>query len=72
MHKIDARGRVCPLPLFYTKKEIDRLKSGDELEVLTDDDIAKNAIPEWTRDHGHEVVAIEEMGSEYRVIIRKH
>ena len=72
MHKLDARGRVCPLPLFYTKKEIERLKSGDELEVLTDDDIAKNTIPEWSREHGHEVVSIEESGCELRVIIKKH
>ncbi|MCX9084216.1 MAG: sulfurtransferase TusA family protein [Candidatus Methanoperedens sp.] len=34
MHKIDARGKVCPLPLFYTKKQIDGLKTGEELEVL--------------------------------------
>ncbi len=72
MHKLDARGRVCPLPLFYTKKEIERLKSGDELEVLTDDDIAKDTIPKWSREPGHDVVSIEESGSELRVIIKKH
>ena len=71
MHKLDARGRVCPLPLFYTKKEIDKLKSGDKLEVLTDDDIAKDTIPKWSREHGHDVVSIEESGSELRVVIRK-
>lgn len=72
MHKLDARGRVCPLPLFYTKKEIEKLKSGDELEVLTDDFIAKNTIPKWSREHGHEVVRVEESGNELRVVIRKH
>ena len=72
MHKLDARGRVCPLPLFYTKKEIEKLKSGDELEVLTDDFIAKNTIPKWSRGHGHEVVRVEESGNELRVVIRKH
>ena len=72
MHKLDARGRVCPLPLFYTKKEIEKLKSGDELEVLTDDVIAKNTIPKWSREHGHEVVRIEESGNELRVVIKKH
>ncbi len=71
MHKLDARGRVCPLPLFYTKKEIEKLKSGEELEVLTDDAIAKNTIPEWSREHGHEIVKVEESGSDFRVIIRK-
>ena len=71
MHKLDARGRVCPLPLFYTKKEIEKLKSGDELEVLTDDAVAKNTIPKWSREHGHEVVKVEESGNEFRVVIRK-
>jgi tRNA 2-thiouridine synthesizing protein A len=72
MHKIDARGKVCPLPLFYTKKQIDGLKTGEELEVLTDDVTARNAIPQWTRDQGHEVVRIEESGSDFKVIIKKH
>ena len=71
MHKLDARGRVCPLPLFYTKKEIEKLKPGEELEVLTDDTIAKNTIPQWSREHGHEIVKVEEAGSELRVIIQK-
>ncbi len=72
MHKIDARGKVCPLPLFYTKKQIDRLKTGEELEVLTDDVTAKDAIPQWSREHGHEIVSIEESGSDFKVTIRKN
>ncbi len=72
MHKLDARGRVCPLPLFYTKKEIGKLKSGEELEVLTDDAIAKNTIPQWSREHGYEIVKVEESGSDFRVVIKKH
>lgn len=72
MHKLDARGRICPLPLFYTKRKIDGLKTGEELEVLTDDAIAKNTIPRWIKEHGHEIVKIEESGSDFKVIIRKH
>ncbi|MDD5617183.1 MAG: sulfurtransferase TusA family protein [Candidatus Methanoperedens sp.] len=72
MHKLDARGRVCPLPLFYTKKEIEKLKSGDELEVLTDDAVAKSTIPQWTKEHGHEIIKIEESGSGFKVTIKKH
>ncbi len=72
MHKLDARGRVCPLPLFYAKKKIDELRTGEELEVLTDDATAKNTIPMWSKEHGHEVVKIEESGRDFKVIIRKH
>lgn len=71
MYKIDARGRACPLPLFYTKKKIDELKTGEELEVLTDDATAKNSIPQWSKEHGHEIVRVEESGSDFIVIIRK-
>ncbi|NJD52047.1 MAG: sulfurtransferase TusA family protein [Candidatus Methanoperedens sp.] len=72
MHRIDARGKVCPLPLFYTKKHIDGLKTGDEFEVLTDDVTARNAIPQWIKEHGHEIVKIEESGVDFKVTIRKH
>ncbi|MDD5474068.1 MAG: sulfurtransferase TusA family protein [Candidatus Methanoperedens sp.] len=66
------RRKVCPLPLFYTKKKIDELKTGEELEVLTDDIIAKNTIPRWSREHGHEIIKVEESGGDFTVIIRKH
>jgi len=72
MHKIDARGKVCPLPLFYTKKQIDGLKTGEEFEVLTDDVTARNAIPQWIKEHGHEIVKIEVSGIDLKVTIRKH
>ncbi len=72
MHKIDARGKVCPLPLFYTKKQIDGLKIGEELEVLTDDVTARTSIPQWIREHGHEIVMIEESDTALKVTIRKH
>jgi len=58
--------------LFYTKKQIDGLKIGEELEVLTDDVTARNAIPEWIREHGHEIIKIEEYGTDFKVTIRKH
>jgi TusA-related sulfurtransferase len=72
MHKIDARGKICPLPLFYTKKQIDGLKTGEKLEVLTDDITARNAIPQWIKEHGHEIIRIEESGSDFKFIIKKH
>lgn len=72
MHKIDARGKVCPLPLFYTKKQIDGLKIEEEFEVLTDDITARNAIPQWIKEHGHEIVRIEDSGIDLKITIRKH
>ncbi len=71
MYTLDTRGRVCPLPLFYTKKKIEELKAGEELEVLTDDSTAKDTIPQWSRQHGYEIVQSEDSGKDFRIVIRK-
>ncbi len=60
MQKIDARGRICPLPLFYTKRKIEEMQTGEELEVIADDPTAKETIPRWSKEHGHEVLSLEE------------
>ena len=71
MQKIDARGRICPLPLFYTKRKIEEMKAGEELKVIVDDPTAKETIPRWSREHGHEVLNLEEQGNCFIVVVRK-
>jgi len=71
MEKLDVRGKVCPLPLFYAKKKISELEPGDELEVMADDLTAKETIQKWSRLHHHEVVRIEDEGDFFRIIVKK-
>ena len=72
MKKIDARGRICPLPLFYTKRKIEEIQVGDEVEIIADDPTAKETIPKWSEQHGHEVVSIEDIGeNQFRIVIKK-
>lgn len=71
MEKLDVRGRVCPLPLFYAKRRISEMKPGEELEIVADDLTAKETIPKWSKLHNHEVVGIEDEGNLFRIIIRR-
>ncbi len=71
MQKLDVRGRVCPLPLFYVKRKISEMKLDEELEVVADDATAKETIPKWSRLHGQEVVSIEDKDTFFRIIVRK-
>jgi TusA-related sulfurtransferase len=72
MQKIDARGRVCPLPLFYVKHKIEKMQIGDEVEIIVDDPTAKDTIPKWSVQHGHEIVAIEDIGdNQFRIVVMK-
>ncbi len=71
MEKLDVRGKVCPLPLFYAKRKISEMKPGEELEVITDDRTAKETIPKWSKIHDQEIVSIEEEGSSIKIRIRR-
>lgn len=71
MEKLDVRGKVCPLPLFYTKRKLSEMKPGEELEVIADDLTAKETIPKWSQLHHHEVVKMENERGFFRIIVRR-
>ena len=71
MEKLDVRGKVCPLPLFYAKRKISEMKPGEEIEVIADDLTAKETIPKWSKLHAHEVISIKDEGDFFRIIIRR-
>ena len=72
MQKIDTRGKICPLPLFYTKRKIEEMQIGDEVEIITDDSIAKGTIPKWSKQHGHEILVVEDIeDNQFRIVVRK-
>ena len=71
MEKLDVRGKVCPFPLFYTKRKISELKTGEDLEIIADDVTAKETITKWSRLHEQEVVSITDEGGFFRIIVRK-
>lgn len=71
MEKIDERGKVCQIPLFHTKRKIESMKSGEEVEVIVDDPTAKETIPRWSNEHGHNIVSIKDDEDYFRIVIRK-
>ncbi len=71
MEKLDVRGKVCPFPLFYAKRKITEMKPGEELEITADDSTAKETIQKWSKLHDQEIVAIEDMGTFFKIILKK-
>ena len=68
---LDAKGLSCPMPLLRTKKEIDKLNSGEVLEVLGTDPGSRNALPGWCTRAGHEYLGEKEDSGFYRFYIKK-
>jgi len=69
---VDCRGEVCPIPDVETKRALKKMESGQVLEVLIDYPMSKERIPETVKRQGHEVIALEEIGSsEWKILIKK-
>lgn len=58
--RLDARWLLCPQPVIRTQDAVNRLASGQLLEVRCTDPGALHDIPAWCRVHGHTVESMEE------------
>ena len=68
---LDAKGLSCPMPLLRTKKEIDKINSGEILEILGTDPGSRNDLPGWCSRSGHEYLGEKEDSGFIRFYLRK-
>ena len=68
---LDAKGLSCPMPLLRTKKEMNKLNSGDILQVDGTDPGSRNDIPGWCSRSGHEYLGEKEMSGYFSFYIKK-
>jgi len=68
---LDCIGLYCPMPLFQTREEIDKLKVGEVLEVLSDDPAAEEDLKRFAKRTGHRIVKFERQEDSLRFLIRK-
>lgn len=65
---IDARGHACPQPVLMTQNA---LKDNDKIEVLVDNETAKENIFRFATGKGYTINIDEEPNDEYRLNIKK-
>lgn len=70
-YRLDLQGEPCPYPAVRTLEVLPVLKSGEILEVLSDCPQSINNIPIDAKNHGYEVLKVEQIGSTVRYFIRK-
>lgn len=66
----DFRGVVCPLNYVKTKLALGMIKPGQVLQVLLDEQGAKN-VPESAAKDGHHVLGVVPDGGHWKVLIRR-
>lgn len=68
---LDAKELHCPMPVLKTKKTLDRMESGQILEVVATDPASKADIPAFINRVGHELLEKKENDGVFSFLIRK-
>lgn len=66
---LNVRGKLCPVPAAITGKKLGELRSGDILEVLTDDKASLKDIPAVVKSLGHNLKEIAKEAEGWRFLI---
>jgi tRNA 2-thiouridine synthesizing protein A len=69
---LDCLGLYCPAPLLQTRENMERIKPGEILEVITDDPAAEEDLKRFARRAGHEVVSYEKNDDHMRFLIKRN
>lgn len=68
---LDCIGLFCPMPIFKTREEIDKMSQGETLAVLTDDPAAEEDFRSWAKRTGQEILEMKKESDHIRIVIRK-
>ncbi len=69
--ELDCVGLYCPIPIFKTKEEIEKIEIGQVLRVEADDPAAEEDITRWAKRTGHEILKFEKDGPMLTFYIRR-
>ncbi len=70
-HTLDCVGLYCPMPIIKAAQKFKAVKTGEVLEVISDDKGIKVDMPAWCQATGHEFLGVEEKAGEFRVYVKK-
>jgi tRNA 2-thiouridine synthesizing protein A len=72
IEKLDVKGKMCPLPVAFTKRKLDAMTPGQLLEVVGEGELEFDNVQRWVKNNGHEVVEAAKYDAEFRILVRKH
>jgi selenium metabolism protein YedF len=55
MKTVDAKGKLCPMPLIMTKKALGEIKENESLKILIDNDTSVKNVTRFLEEHGMKV-----------------
>jgi tRNA 2-thiouridine synthesizing protein A len=71
IEKLDVKGKMCPMPVAFTKRKLEGMAAGQLLEVVGEGALEFDNVQRWVKSNGHEVVEAVASGVEFKILIRK-
>ncbi len=71
IEKLDVKGKMCPMPVAYTKRKLASLAPGELLEVIGEGELELDNIQRWAINNGHQVVEATKSEAEFKLVIKK-
>lgn len=68
---LDLRGVACPLNFVKTKIQLDKMQTGQVLEIWIDDGEAIESVPPSVVEEGHEILQQVKVENYFKVLISK-
>ena len=68
---LDLLGVCCPMNFVRTKLAIDKIKAGEQLEILLDDGEPIINVTRSVKDEGHRVLNVEPEKGHFRLLVEK-
>jgi tRNA 2-thiouridine synthesizing protein A len=72
IEKLDVKGKMCPLPVVFTKRRLETMAIGQLLEVVGEGELEFDNVQRWVKNNGHEVVEALKSSAEFKVLVKKH
>lgn len=71
LYVLDVTGYVCPHPQIYTKKALEKIQSGDVLEVIFDNPSSAESVSAMCDAEGNEIMEQIADGGKFTFKIKK-
>ena len=71
MITIDARGHRCPVPTLKLRRALEGAASGDLIQLLADDPMARIDVPHFAAENGHQMLAPDVDGAALSFTVQK-
>ncbi|NQV29424.1 MAG: sulfurtransferase TusA family protein [Candidatus Marinimicrobia bacterium] len=69
--ELDCKGLNCPLPILKTKKQIDKMETGQILKMVATDVGSINDMKAWSKRTENELLSHFEEAGTFTFFIRK-